>query len=304
MSYKSVAALFLLVLFVAAVPAIAQETEPEPDFKLLRGSTTDAELEMESEEAELWVPEIRAGDFEFSFALGFLNLNQTIWSHDQIIYKYITEATYWGDVKITGKSAFEPALRLGYNFAKWFCLEGVGSFSTCDYTSTIVNRSRRSNEPGAPVDTEEPPLGEYDAEARSLITVRAGLNALVYPLNIGGDSTGRFQPYVQAGYGRRWYDMNSAYNDDSTAAADINVGAGLRFLADKTISIRFEVAFHRSSVQFTPVEYFAVLNENTTKVPLNEYPLIDDSIVERRVTEYSEQTINALNWSIGFQATF
>ena len=212
---------------------------------------------------------------EVSFAFGFLDFNKVLWEHDQIIYKFTTDATSWGDVKIQGESAFNPVLRLGYNLTKWISLEAVGGVAITEYTSTITNRYSRENKPNSPI-IEDPPLGEYDAENRSLLTLQASLNAVLYPLNIVGDGKGKLHPYLTVGAGKMWYEMNSNYFDGTAGANDLSTGLGLRLLADKNISVRFEVLGHFNTVEFTPSEYFTTLDEGTVVVPLTENPRNED----------------------------
>jgi hypothetical protein len=308
MSHKFVFALTILAMILFCAPAgaqDAQEKEAEPTFKLLRDSATAAaELELEEEEQARWEPAITGGSLEVSFFLGFLNLKHTVLAHDQIIYKYTEEATFWGDINMSGETAFNPGLRLGYNLNKWFSVEGVTTISFSEYSTTVTNRKRRPNEPGAPVDFNEPALGEFDAEARSLITGSVGVNALVYPLNINGDGKGRFHPFVTGGVAAMWYDMNSNFTDGPAGTTDLNIGGGIRLLADRNISIRLEVLFHRNSVEFTPPEYFSELNEGTTLVPLNEYPVVDDVLQEQQVQSYESNSISSLSYSIGVQGSF
>lgn len=316
MSPKSLFALLLVALIVIGAPLAAQEPtreadQPEPpqqeetkNFRLSRGTTSAEEELALQEEVEIWEPRIEKGSVEVSFAFGFLGLSKTLWEHQQIIYKYTTDATYWGDVQIKGESAFNPVFRLGYNLTDWFSLEGIGGLSISEYSSTITNRRTRENKPGAPV-FEDPPLGEFDAERRSLITLQASLNAVLYPLALINDAEGRFHPYVTAGGGGMWYNMNSNYMDKTASSPDLNFGGGIRLLADRNISVRFEVLMHMNKVQFEPAETFLTLNEGTTRIPINEYPIqADGSFVERRVEEYSSQTLSLLNYSIGVHGSF
>lgn len=305
MSHKFVSALMIMALIAVCMPAWGQESDSDQKFHLLRDSATAAaELELEEEAAQRWEPQIKPGTLEVSFFLGFLNLNKTLLAHDQIIYKYTDEATYWGDMAIQGETAFNPGLRLGYNVNQWFSVEGIGTISFSEYTSTVVNRSRRPNETGAPVDFNEPALGEYDTEARSLITGSAGISALVYPFNIKGDGKGRFHPFVTGGVAAMWYDMNSNYTDGATGTTDLNIGGGIRLLADQNISIRIEALFHSHSMEFSPAEYFRELDEGTTQVPLNEYPIVGDRYEEQAVEAYESNSISSLSYSIGVQASF
>ncbi|RKZ12047.1 hypothetical protein DRQ50_12585, partial [bacterium] len=157
MSSKSLVVLIVAAVCLVGGAAWAQTEEPagtseEPTFSLRRDSSTAAaELELSEEESfHRWIPAIKQGTLEFSFALGFLNLNSTLLQHDKIIYKYTQEDTYFGDVEIKGETAFNPVLRGGINISRWFGLEAVGGLSFSDYQAEIKNPFRQKNEPGAP----------------------------------------------------------------------------------------------------------------------------------------------------------
>lgn len=292
---------------VAQTPAKADTPPATPvkTFKLLHESPNAARnLDVEDVEAQKWVPGIRKGTKELSLSLGFMGLTSTLLQHDQMIYKYNTEATYWGDIKVTGQSAFNPLLRLGYTLKPWLTLEGFTGLSISEYSSTIENAHWRKNEAGAQRQ-DNPVIGQYDAEARSLITLQTGVDMLVYPLNFKGDGTGRLHPFLTAQVGRIWYDMNSDYTAGSTATNDLGFGGGLRLLAEKNVSLRLEATYHFNSVEFAPAEYFMVTNEGTTRVPLMEYPnLAEGGFTEHPVTSFDAQDINYLVWSLGVQGSF
>ncbi len=309
MSLKSLSFLTVMAVLCLSVAAIAQDQPPatpkeqpaqEQVFRLQRDSATAAsELEFD-DEMQAWKPRVDQGTIEISFALGFLNLNTTLLQADQIIYNYTQEYTYFGDVEITGQTAFNPVMRMGFNWSRWFALEGIGGLSFSDYTSTIENRKRQKNEPNAPIE-EDPPLGEYDAEERSLLTGQAGVNAVIYPFNISERVITRFHPYVTFGFEYMWYSMNSNYTSETAGSWGGNLGAGIRLLADENISVRFEVLYHRNDLQWTPAEYFTELNEGTLQIPLEEWP---DGGSRQVVTEYDSNPMNLLNWSIGVQGSF
>lgn len=312
-------ALLILAFVLSCASVFAQEPVDEPQtpparpvgktFKLLRDEDASAsDIDLTAEEVEAWVPGLKKGTVEVSLGIGFLNLNTTLLQHDQIIYKYNTDSTYWGDVELIGGSAFAPTIRLGYQVNKWFALEGWSGVSISEYSGEITNTRRRKNEPGAPV-IENPPVGEFDAEQRSLITLQAGLNAVVYPLDIGGDASGRWHPFLTAGAGNMWYDMNSNYTDGTASALDLNAGAGIRLLVDKNISLRIEVLMRRNDLEWTPDANFVELNEGTTLVPLSEYPVLDagtpeERIDERLVTGFDSHSVTMLHWTIGVQGSF
>ncbi len=307
MSVKTVVALLILVFVLGFGPANAQQEsqQEEPTFKLLRDSgNADQDLEIGEDEDEFWTPGIQKGTVEISFALGMLNMKNTLLEHDQIIYKYTEQATYWGDTKLEGQGAFQPMIRIGYNLSPWLCLESVTSVSFSEYTASVENRHRRSNEPGSAVDFEEPDLKEFDAENRSLLTINAGINASLYFLNLDGDGSGRWQPYATGGISNMWYSINSNYVDETASTLDFNIGGGLRLLADRNISLRIEALFHFNSLEFTPSDRFSELNEGTVKVPLDEFPIIDDEQTQNNVEKFSSNSIGSLGISVGLQGSF
>ena len=280
------------------------ETTDRPTFKLLRDDETAAADLAAADDVDAWIPALRKGTIDISLGVGFLNLDTTLLQHDQIIYKYTTETTSWGDVEFKGEKAFSPTMRIGYNFTGWLAIEGWMSMSVSKYESIITNRHSRKNEPNAPI-VDDPPLGEFDAEKRSLITLQTGLNALIYPFDIVGDRSGRLHPYVTGGAGNMWYSMNSNYVKDMTSSVDLNAGLGLLFLADRNISLRLELLIRKNDIEWTPADYFAELNEGTTLVPLDEFPVSDDgSIDQKPVTKYESNAMSLIHFSIGVQGSF
>lgn len=288
----------------APAPEGAQTTTPTKIFKLRHDSATAAQdLAVADADSARWVPGLRPGTMELSMSLGFMNLSGVLLEHEQMIYKYTTDSTYWGDVKITGQTAFNPLLRLGYTLNPWLTIEGYGGLSISEYSATVENRFKRKNEQGAQSLPAE--LGEFDAEARSLITLQGGIDVLLYPLNFSSDGSGRLHPYVTGLVGGISYDMNSDFTDGSAGCRDLALGAGLRLLAERNVSIRIEATYHWNSVEFTPAEYFLATNENTTLVPLMEYPrLADGKINEKWITSFAAEDLSYLVWSLGFQGSF
>ncbi|MBU8870402.1 MAG: hypothetical protein KOO60_05985 [Gemmatimonadales bacterium] len=304
MSFKIYAALLLLGLVIVAAPCLAQDQETASTFKLLRDSKlAEAELDLETEEGFSWERAIKGRDLEFSFALGFLDLNTTLMAHDQIVYKYTPEYTYWGDVVLTGQSAFAPVVRMGYSINKWLSLEGNASLSFSEYTSQITDAKSRKNEPLSPVN-EDIEVGEFDPEHRSLITFLGGGNLLLYPLNIMGEGKGLLQPFLTTGFGRLWYDINSDYSAGMVSTNNFNFGGGLRLLGDERISLRIELLYHKNTVEFEPAKYYLELDQGTTLILLEEHPEVNGVRVDQVVDSFQPQDINSLNWSIGFQGTF
>lgn len=288
----------------ASAAAESPPARPLKIFKLQHDTATAAEDLEAEEEIESWLPGIRPGTIELSMSLGFMNLSGNLLEHEQMIYKYTTEATFWGDVAIKSQTAFNPILRMGYTLKPWLTVEGFGGLSISEYSSTIENRRSRKNEEGARV-VENPALGDYDAEARSLITLQGGLDVLVYPLNFGDGGDGRWHPYLTGQFGRIWYDMNSDFTAGAAGASDIAFGGGLRLLAERNVSLRIEATFHSNSLAFKPADYFLETDEGTTLVPLMEYPRMEGgSYAERPIVEFAAEDLSYLVWSLGFQGSF
>lgn len=331
MSVKSyLAALCVLVAGTAGTTALAQApaaapegapaTRPARIFKLQHESATAAQdLEVE-DEAEKWTPAIRPGSIELSMSLGFMNLSGVLLEHEQMIYRYTTDSTYWGDVSVKAQTAFNPVLRIGYTVKPWLALEGYAGLSFSEYKATVTDRFIRKNaedatpEPFEPyadttLDAEEArELEEADQlawEERSLITLQGGLNILVYPLNFRNDGGGRWHPYLLGQVGAVSYDMNSNFTAGTAGSGDLAFGGGLRLLAERNVSLRIEAAYHTNSIEFKPSEYFVETNAGATRVRLMEYPRVEGGgFDERPVADFASEDLSYLVWSLGFQGTF
>ena len=306
MSIRKVLVLTSLMALLCAAPLWAQsdEQETEATYSLHRTTTAEQMAQEEAEEFEVWVPRIMPGELEASLTLGFLDLQTTLLSHDQIIYKYDREYTSWGDVTIQGESAFNPIVRLHYNVNSWFAIEPLFNLAVCEYQADVTNRRRRKNEENSPIE-DDPDLGEFDAEHRSVITLGLGGNATIYPLNIKGSREARLHPFLSAGATKFWMSMNSNYTEDSSQSWMTSFGGGLRFIADELVSIRFEVMYNTTEIQFMANEAFDILDEGTLVIPVLEYPEDDAGVVdENRVIEYEAKTISSLSWAVGFVANF
>lgn len=303
MPYKTLFLLLIMCIFVG-FPVQAQDQETEKVFKLLRSSSATEDLDLEDEDEDAyWEPTIKPGQFELSFMLGSLNLDQVLLAHDTIIYKYTDENTYWGNVAFKGAaSAFSPSLRMSYSINNIFSLEGIGNFTTCDYSTNITNRVIRTNGDTPVVSDQEPDLEEFDGERRSMVVFLGSINAVVYPMNIRGDRVSRWQPYLTGGTGKVWYNMNSDYIEGTTSSSNLCFGAGLRFLAEKTVSVRMEVVFLKHDLEWSPSPYFQSLNEGTKIIDLNEYS--EGPTDPNIVTSYEPNSISTTQISLGFQASF
>ena len=278
----------------APQPAAGQAQEKSFNLRSSQVDTTRAQ------EAPRHEPQIRAGELEGGLSLGYMDLNTTLLTHDQILYKITDERIYWGDVTLMGGSAFNPVLRLGYNFTPWFGLEGQFNFSVSEYEAEIENAFSRENTQDAGPPVPEATLGEFDAEHRSVLTYGGGLSALLYPFNLGGSRISRWQPYVIATYDQIWFDLNSNYTRGTVGESVYGGGGGMRFIADELISIRLEASYLKADLQLDPAENFEVLNEGTFPIPL--YHFTEGS--PQQVESFEAQSISGLAWSIALIANF
>jgi hypothetical protein len=294
----------LAVLVLTGGVATAQTPAPEKTFNLKHTSAADTTARAQARETAKpsWTPGLRQGRLEASFTIGYLNLGTPLVSNqERMIYRITTENVYFGNVVLQGDSAFNPVLRLGYGFKKWFTIEGAWGISVSEYKANIANTVSLSTDPENDERIEGVPLGEFDAEQRSCVTLNSGLNALIYPLDIKGDGSGRLHPFLLGGIGRTWYSLNSNYTLGSTSAWTLTGGAGFRYVADDLISIRIEALYNRSRIRFDPAETWMELNEGTLIIPVYQLPA-EGSMTP--ATEFEAQDIGALSWAIGFTATF
>lgn len=303
----------LTVVFVCAMLCVAgaawaqtstdeDQTPETPSFNLKPTGGSRDEVE-DVDSASEYEPIIAEKSVETTLTLGFWDLGVTLLEHDAMIYRYADDFTYIGDVVLKGESAFNPQLRVSYNFNPWFSVEPFFDISVSEYQSTITNPQQVSNtDEDAELEAVDA-LGEFDNERRSNITLGTGVNALFFPWDYGNFGKGRWHPYVIGGVSRVWMDINSDYVDDRAAMWRYGAGAGFRLIADEMVSLRFEMMYNRFSFQFTPAETFFEKNEGQLRVPVSAYvagenpPLVD-------VAEFEKQSASTLTWSLGFIATF
>lgn len=303
MSQRSLLATLGVLVLTGSV-ATAQTPAPEKTFNLKHAAAADTTARAQARESAQpsWTPGLRQGRLEASFSIGYLNLGTPLLSSpNRMIYRISTENLYFGDVVMKGDSAFNPVLRLSYGLRKWFAIEGVWGMSVSEYKANIDSTVSLSTDPANDERIYGVPLGEFDAEQRSCITLNSGLNGIIYPFDIAGDGGGRLHPFLLGGFGRTVYSINSNYTRGSTSAWTLTGGGGLRYIADDLISIRIEALYNRSRIRFDPAETWMSLNEGTTIIPVLQLPNSGDMTT---VTEFEAHDISALSWAIGFTATF
>ena len=299
--------LFLCLIASGTATVFAQAAdETEKSYNLMHTTIEEQEAQRQEEEnIQVYEPVIPERNLEVTLTLGFWQLEKVLLQHDDIIYKYSSEYTYFGDVALNGASAFHPELRLNYNLLPWFAVEPVVGFSVSEYTASITDPRMLSNQ--AFGEDEEQTLitvdeiGEFDAENRSCITMSTGCNAVFYPLDYGNFGKGRWHPFVQGGIHRTWVFLNSDYTSDAATMWDTSFGGGVRFIADDLVSVRLEVMYHTLTAHFTPDHSFVERDESTTVVPLTYWKDGDGQV---DVADFADRSLNSLSWAVGFTADF
>jgi len=304
MAKKSIVALISLVFLLTAGLSWAQDEgtteDPDETFSLTVGDEVAKDIAEEEIENLKYEPELEKGTFDLTLTLGFFGMSETLWQHDRIIYKATDDAFFYGNVKNQGESAFNPILRLGYNFTTWLALEVSTGVSFSEFQAEITNPMTVNAEtPGNPQDVVE--LGEYDAEHRSALTWISNLNALLYPLNLDGNGKGRWHPYVAGGVGYALYNLDSAYYAGSATGINGNLGLGIRMIADDLVSLRFEVLYQVHNIQFDVADYFTERDGGTVKIPVYEF---NEAGFYSQVQEYESRTLGGLAWQLGFTIGF
>ncbi len=289
-----------LLLAASSGLAIAQQEPEERVFNLVVGERAAAEVEQETQAVEdSWAPGIEAGRWDLSLTLGYNHMSKRLLQFDRLIYRVTEEHYYYGDIELISQSAFNPMLRLGYNLTTWFALETQLGVTFSDYEGSIDDPHRVNPFGGATEPVNE--LGPYDPERRSSLAFIGNLNGVWYPLNMDGDGRGRWHPYVTGGLGYALYNLDSNYIDDPATSVNVNIGGGLRLIADRLISVRMEVLYQYHAIEFEPAEWFDVRDANTVRTPVYRF----DRFGNYRATEsFEKNTLGGLTWQVGFTVSF
>ena len=298
MAKQSLALLFSIAVLLAAGTALAQE-DAEESFNLIVGEEKTDDIAEEVLDEPKYVPAIEKGQWNLALTLGYFNMTKTLLQHERLIYKATDEAFFYGDVELVNESAFNPILRVGYNLSTWLALELQGGVTFSDYQATITNPFSVDPAGGSPTPVTE--IGEFDAERRSALIFIGNLNLVWYPLNMDGDGTGRWHPYVTAGGGMALYNIDSNYVDTSATGGNLNVGAGLKIIADDLVSLRVELLYQRHEIQFEPAAVFDSQDDNTIQVPVYEF---DELGRYSEVRSFASQALSGIAWQIGFTIAF
>lgn len=297
MAKQSLVILFSIAAILVAGTALAQD-DAEKTYNLIVGDQAEEEIAEEVAEEPEYVPAIEAGKWDLTLSLGYFNMTKTLLQHERLIYKATDEAFFYGDVELVNESAFNPILRLGYTATSWLALELQGGVTFSEYQARISNPNQVDPAGGTPSPVDE--VGEFDPEHRSVLIFLGNVNAVWYPLNMVGDATGRWHPYLTAGVGMALYNIDSNYVDKSATGGNVNAGIGMKIIADELISVRFELLYQAHEIQFEPAQVFDSQDEGTKKIPVYEF---DENGDYSEVRSFAAESLSGLTWQIGFALT-
>ncbi len=300
---KYILVVLVTLAVLAAAPLALAQDKPGSDekvFNLIVGDDGPAVVEEEVDEAPSYEPQIEPGRWSISLTLGYVGSGGTLFEHDNLIYKALDDAFFYGDVAIEAESAFNPILRVGHNLTSWLALEAQLGVAFAEYTASISNPYSVD-----PFGLESPvavaALGDFDRENRSVLMAVTNLNAVFYPLNLDGDGRGRWHPYLTGGLGYATYNIDSDYTDASAGGISVNAGFGLALVADDLITVRAEMIYQVHSIEFEPGEVFQERDAGTVVIPVYEFT---DTGQYDEVEAFGSNTLSSLTWQIGFQLGF
>ena len=300
---KYILVVLVTLAVLAAAPLALAQDQPESDekvFNLIVGDDGPAVIEEEVDEGPRYEPQIEPGRWSLSLTLGYVGSGGTLFEHDNLIYKALDDAFFYGDVAIEAESAFTPIIRVGHNLTAWLALEAQLGLAFAEYTASIDNPF--SVDPfglESPVAVVE--LGEFDRENRSVLMAVTNINAVFYPFNLDGDGRGRWQPYLTGGLGYAMYNIDSDYTDSGAGGINVNAGIGVALIADDLITVRAELLYQIHSIEFEPGDYFQQRDAGTVTVPVYEFT---DTGQYDEVQAFGSNTLSSLTWQIGFQLGF
>jgi opacity protein-like surface antigen len=280
--------------------ASAQNQPEEKVFNLVVGESVTEEVAEDAAPVEAYIPAIEPGSWDLTLTLGYFLMEKRLLQYDKIVYKTTNEHLYYGDVELVSQSAFNPILRLGYHLTAWLGLETQLGMTFSEMRGSIANPHRV-----APIGDNAPEeletIGVYDPQNRSTLVFLGNLNGVLYPFNLDGDGRGRFHPYITGGLGYAYYNLDTDYIDDPATSININAGLGVNFIADKLITLRGEILYHRHTIEFEPAAVFDSRDDGTVLIPVYRF---DDFGNYRRVESYRKTTMSGLTWQVGFAVNF
>ena len=289
----------VLSVITSGAPAATRENPEERAFNLVVGREISDEVAEEIEVAPPFIPAIEPGTLDLTLTLGYFNMEKSLLKYPSIIYLSTSEFFFYGDVELKNETGFNPILRLGYTLTPWLALEAQTGVTFAQYQGTIT-APRKVKVIGQPI-PEEAELGEFDEERRSSFIWNSNLNALWYPLNLGGDGRGRFHPYLIGGAGWALYDIDSQYLDKPASGLNLNAGLGFSLIADRLVTIRAELVYNHHEIQFEPAELFDERDQGTVQIPVYEFDQVGQFAT---VTEFPKQTLGGWAIQVGFSARF
>jgi hypothetical protein len=154
----------------------------------------------------------------------------------------------FADSELSGQSSFTPQLRIGRTFGRRLALEASFGFAIGDFEQTATNFVSWSD----PFSRNT--LTEVEREKGSYFVYTQELAAIYYPRG-----KGRMQPYLIAGAGQNFWQLDTNYVDGTPGSFVYSFGAGLRIVGDDLYSFRLEARRYSTKVNYEVSTIFATI---------------------------------------------
>lgn len=245
------ALIWALPLLLCALPAVAQDIDDLEDL--------DEGVVLE----EPFVRGIQPNRWSLAVLFGYRNVSNTLMQADGIVVdvEFPDEAAF-ADMELKGAQSFSPQVRLARTIGRHFGLELGAGFSLGDFEQTLKSGIVNWVDPEGDnvVTATELQKGSY--------WIWSGeLSGVWYPRG-----EGTVQPYLIAGGGFDWFDVDSAYIAGGTTSTSFSYGLGLKLIGDELYSIRLEARNYHVGLDHDVASTFRTL-PNLSADALVDYPV-------------------------------
>lgn len=193
---------------------------------------------------------IEPNSWEFGLQVGYLGLNHEFFSASSLVVDMeAPDELIFADMEIGGEFGFSPKLMFNRTFGSHFALENSIGVAFGDFDQSVQgSQAKWRNATGSNT------LTENEVETGSFFALIQDHSFTYYPRG-----EGRLQPFVSAGVGSQWYELDSDYiKDGLTGAFGFSYGVGLRVVGDDLYSFRLEVRNYHAQIEFEPAERWRI----------------------------------------------
>jgi hypothetical protein len=189
-------------------------------------------------------PGIEANVWEISIHFGYFDLDHKLFDAKGLVADVeAPDDLIFADTEFVGELSFSPQLRFSRTFGQHFALENSFGTSFGDFRQQVV--SGTIEKWTDPTDRNTNVITEEEIEKGSYFSILHDHALTYYPR---GD--GRVQPYLTAGIGSQWFEIDSNYLDGMAGGLAFSYGGGLRVVSDDLYSFRAEVRNYHTTVTY------------------------------------------------------